>query len=233
MQTNSKPRIVPIIAARFLLVAGMTFVLLLNAQPWLEVAGPWVKASIAYIPLLQPILDGIASIPILGSAIAGLILVIIKNLGDLGALTLCALVNLSETSELLLTLYGVDKGAIAPGEKAGSGNDPKSRALGLIENLGTYRMVAYLLELGVVLLAYPLYGDGIGDLMADFSNLDPSLWNWSEIGLAAFSLFGFEAILGTAVTVWTGTNALKVLINGRQSRQTQQQQQDRKQQPQQ
>jgi hypothetical protein len=102
----------PIFITKLLLIGGIVAMLVLNCQPWIIVGGGFFQGAIVRIPLVQPFIDGVASIWFVGKQLAGLLLIAIKNGADLGCLLLCALANLSETAPMLLRVWGIEAGAI-------------------------------------------------------------------------------------------------------------------------
>jgi hypothetical protein len=204
--------------AKFLLIAGIAAMLVLNSQPWLIVGSGFFQGAIVRIPLVQPILDGIASVWFIGKPIAGLIIVAIKNGSDLGCLLLCALANLAETAPMLLRVLGIEAGAIdAIDEQATpKGKGLEARFVAFLALLSRVRLYGFLFELAVCVSAYSVYGRGIGDLIADLPNsLDPSLLRFDQIMLTVVNLFGFETVLAMILGLWSGINVISLLTNSR------------------
>jgi hypothetical protein len=205
---------VPVWLTKFLLIAGMMMLLVLSVQPWIIVTGPFFNRSIVAVPLVRPLIDGIASIWFVGKPIAGLLLILMREGEGVGALLLCALANLSQVAEMVLRVRGIESGAIA----ATSGNgtpQPKSlesRAIAFLALLGRVRACGYVAELLVCFTAYAPYGKGFGALVADWPTLDPSLWNWLDIGRSLLNMFGFEMVIATVLGIWSGIGVMQLLV---------------------
>jgi hypothetical protein len=204
--------------AKFLLIAGIVAMLILNCQPWIIVGGGFFQGAIVRIPFVQPIIDGVASIWFVGKPIAGLIIVAIRNGSDLGCLLLCALANLSETAPMLLRVMGIEAGAIdaIDGRATPKGKGLEARLVAFLALLSRVRLYGFLFELTVCVVAYQVYGRGIGDLIADMPNsLDPSLLRFDQIMLTVVNLFGFETVLAMVLGLWSGINVISLLTNSR------------------
>jgi hypothetical protein len=202
--------------AKFLLIGGIVAMLVLNVQPWVIVCSPFFQGAIVRIPFIQPIIDGIASIWFIGKPMAGLVLIAIKNGADLGCLLLCALANLSETAPMLLRVMGIEQGAIdgVEANKAHTGKSLEARLTAFLALLSRVRLCGFLCELAVCIVAYPIYGKGLGDLLADMPNtLDPALLNFKQIVLSIVNLFGFEVVLAMVLGLWSGINVINLLSN--------------------
>jgi hypothetical protein len=206
--------VVPIWFAKFLLIAGMTMLLVLSIQPWVIVTGPFFKSSIVAVPLVRPLIDGVASLWFVGKPIAGLLLILIREGEGVGALLLCALANLSQVAEMVLRVRGIESGAIAATVAHGQPS-PKSieaRAIAFLALLGRVRACGYVAELLVCFTAYAPYGTGFGALVADWPTLDPSLWNWLDIGRSLLNMFGFEMVIAMVLGIWSGLGVMELLM---------------------
>jgi hypothetical protein len=208
----------PLNIAKTLLIGGIVAMLVLNCQPWIIVGGGFFQGAIVRIPLIQPFIDGVASIWVVGKQLAGLLLIAIKNGADLGCLLLCALANLSETAPMLLRVWGIEAGAIdaVDAQKPPQGKSLEARLVAFLALLSRVRLCGFLCELAVCGIAYPIYGKGVTDLVADMPNsLDPGLLNFNQIVLSIINLFGFETVLAMVLGLWSGINVISLLTNSR------------------
>lgn len=208
----------PLSIAKFLLVSGIAAMLVLNCQPWVIVCAGFFQGAIVRVPLVEPFIDGVASVWFVGKPIAGLLLLALKNGADLGCLLLCALANLSETAPMLLRVMGIQEGAIdaVDGSKGHTGKSLEARLTAFLALLSRVRLCGFLCELLVCVVAYPIYGKGLGDLQADMPNtLDAALLNPRQIVLSIVNLFGFEFLLAMVLGLWSGINVINLLTNSR------------------
>jgi hypothetical protein len=189
------------------LISGMVALCIIQIQPWQKVTGPFFATAVQHVPLLTPAIDAIAAIPWVGQPLAGGITLLCLKGADVGVLLLCALINLAEVAHMLLKLRGIEARAL---KGQGKGADRLTEFLELLQGV---RVAAYAAELAICFAAYNIYSTGPNALIADWPDLDPSLWNFGSIFMTALNMFGFELALGTVLGLWSGMGVLTILFN--------------------
>lgn len=161
----------------------MGFLLVLNIQPWVEVAAAGAK-EVRVIPFQ----DTIVSIPYLG----GLILWCIVNGAVILAIGLWGIVNGFENLPFLLDT--------AIGKKV-----PRE----ILDNLLMLRLIAYCIDVTVCWVRYPTYQGGWNAVVQDFPNFDMNLIDWQGTGVFLLSVLGAEAVVFLLTRLWAIDKKLK------------------------
>lgn len=186
MSTNFKPNRLGSAILRgviFAVCVGIGFLIVLNMQPWVEVAESAAK-EVKVIPFQ----DALTSIPFIG----GVILWIIVNLAKILAVALWAIVNGIEQLPALLKASG--RGAI-----------PKDS----MKFLHLARAVAYVVEVTVCWVRYPTYEGGFAAVVMDCPNLQMDLIDWQQLSVFLLAVIGCEICLRTGIALWSIGNSLK------------------------
>lgn len=188
MQDNTKtieyrPNIV-IKLVGFSILGGLGYLMLLNIQPWMDVAEIAAK-SIKIIPFQKELV----AIPFIG----GIFLFLIVNLAKFLGIALWGIVNGLESLPFVIqTAYVKDK---VPGW--------------IMKDLELYRLIAYIVEVVVCFVAYPPYSGGFKAISEDFPNLDMNLMDWNNIVTFILAILGFEICLQVAQRIWLIMNTVK------------------------
>ena len=173
----------PIRLIGFCILGGLGFLMLLNLQPWLEVADVAAKEV-----KILPFQDTLVGIPFLG----GLILWAIVNASKILAVFLWGIVNGLESLPFFL-------------ETALGSKIPAH----ILKNLNTYRGVAYVTEAIVCWVRYPSYTGGWSAVMRDWPNFDMALIDWNNMLVFLLALAGFEICINVAKNIWALMHTLK------------------------
>jgi hypothetical protein len=167
----------------FFVIVGIGFLIILNMQPWVEVAESAAK-EVKVIPFQ----DVLTAIPFIG----GVILWVIVNLSKILAVTLWAIVNGIEQLPALLKASG--RGAI-----------PRDA----MKFLNLARAVAYVVEITVCWVRYPTYQGGFAAVAMDFPNLQFDLIDWQQLTVFLLAVIGCEICLRVGIALWGIRNSLK------------------------
>jgi hypothetical protein len=173
----------PIKIIGFCILGGLGYLMLLNVQPWLDVA----ELAAKEVKVL-PFQDTLVSIPYLG----GLILWSIVNGAKILAIFLWGIVNGLESLPFFVET--------AFGDKV-----PKW----IKKDLNTYRLIGYVTETIVCWVRYPTYTGGWSAVVSDFPNFDMALIDWGNVVVFLLSILGFELCLQAAKRIWAMMHALK------------------------
>lgn len=198
--------------SKFIFLAGLGAMMLLNCQPWLELA-----AQIAGQIKIIPFIDSLVAIPFLG----GWILWLAVN----GARILGLLLWISVQIIEIIPMIAKDPNILAMWVEAWDGKQFKIRGDGSsadqlkqifnnfpvewFASLAQYRAAAYAIEFLVCLLRYPPYEGGVDAIVADFPYLDKSLILWWDLALFLLTMFGFEVCLRLILRLWQGIRYLR------------------------
>jgi hypothetical protein len=167
----------------FAVCVGIAFLIILNMQPWVEVA----EAAAKEIKVI-PFQDALTAIPFIG----GVILWVIVNLAKILAVTLWAIVNGIEQLPALL-------------KASGRGTIPKDA----MKFLNLARAVAYVAEITVCWVRYPSYQGGFAAVAMDWPNLQMDLIDWQQLSVFLLAVIGCEICLRTGIALWSIGNSLK------------------------
>jgi hypothetical protein len=188
--TGFKPSPLGVAVLRFVIFAvcvGIGFLIILNMQPWVEVAESAAK-EIKVIPFQ----DALTAIPFIG----GVILWGIVNLAKILAVTLWAIVNGIEQLPALL-------------KASGRGTIPKDA----MKFLNLARAVAYVAEITVCWVRYPSYQGGFASVAMDWPNLQMDLIDWQQLSVFLLAVIGCEICLRTGIALWSIGNSLKLKVS--------------------
>jgi hypothetical protein len=163
-------------------IGGIGYLILLNVQPWTDVAEKAAKAV-----KILPFQDTLVAIPFLG----GLILWVIVNASKLLAMALWGIVNGLENLPFFL-------------DTAFAKKIPKA----IIEDLNWYRAIAYIVEGIVCWVQYPTYQGGWAAVVMDWPNFDLSLIDWDHVGTFLLALGGCEICVQVGIRLWAIRRAL-------------------------
>lgn len=163
-------------------LGGVGYLILLNVQPWVDVAEKAAKAV-----KILPFQDTLVAIPFLG----GLILWVIVNASKLLAVALWGIVNGLENLPFFL-------------DTAFAKKIPKE----IIQDLNLYRAVAYVVEAIVCWIQYPTYTGGWAAVVADWPNYDMALIDWNQVGTFLLALGGCEICVQVGIRLWAIRRAL-------------------------
>ena len=170
----------------FCMIAGLGYLMLLNVQPWMDVADIAAK-GIKIIPFQ----DVLVSIPFLG----GLILFCIVNLAKILGIALWGIVNGLESLPFVIeSMYVKEK-------------IPKW----ILKDLKLYRLIAYCVEVVVCFVAYPPYSGGWAAIVSDWPNFDMNLIDWNNVVTFVLAILGFEICLQVAQRIWLIMHTVKKL----------------------
>lgn len=164
------------------MLGGIGYLILLNVQPWLDVAEKAAKAV-----KILPFQDTLVAIPFLG----GLILWVIVNASKLLAVALWGIVNGLENLPFFL-------------DTAFAKKIPKE----IIKDLNVYRAVAYVVEAIVCWIQYPTYQGGWPAVVMDWPNYDMNLIDWNQVGTFLLALAGCEICVQVGIRLWAIRRAL-------------------------
>lgn len=155
-----------------------------NLQPWLQV-GVWMASQGIIFPFEDTVIDWF----IIGPFVSWLV----NQVDTVFAIALWLIVQTLQVMALLAD----DEGVMAAFSKLFSGLPWSKWVAANSKQLQKLGWCSYLLEAFVCLLAYPPYGDGIGDLVADLTDwaLDPYLWLWGQLSLFAVTILLFEGFI--------------------------------------
>lgn len=198
--------------SKFLFTMGLGAMMLLNCQPWLELA-----AQIAGQIKIVPFLDSLIAIPYLGGWIQWLAVNGARILG----LLLWISVQLIE----IIPMVAKDPQIVAMWVERWDGKEFRVRGDGSssdqlktifnqfptewFASLAQYRAAAYALEFLVCFLRFPPYEGGVEAIVFDFPNFDPSLILWWQLTLFLLTMFGFEICLRLILRLWQGIRYLR------------------------
>jgi hypothetical protein len=198
--------------SKFLFTMGLGAMMLLNCQPWLELA-----AQIAGQIRIVPFLDSLIAIPYLGGWIQWLAVNGAKILG----LLLWFSVQLIE----IIPMVAKDPQIVAMWVERWDGKEFRVRGDGSssdqlktifnqfptewFASLAQYRAAAYAIEFLVCFLRFPPYEGGVEAIASDFPNFDPSLILWWQLALFLLTMFGFEICLRLILRLWQGIRYLR------------------------
>ena len=177
-----KPNL-PLRIIGFCILGGLGFLMLLNLQPWLDVA----ELAAKEVKIL-PFQETLVGIPYLG----GLILWCIKNASKILAIFLWGIVNGLESLPFFL-------------ETALGSKIPAH----ILRNLNLYRAVAYVAEAIVCWVRYPSYTGGWSAVVRDWPNFDMQLIDWNNMLVFLLALGGFEICINVAKNIWALMHTLK------------------------
>jgi hypothetical protein len=163
-------------------MGGIGYLILLNVQPWVDVAEKAAKAV-----KILPFQDTLVAIPFLG----GLILWCIVNASKLLAVALWGIVNGLENLPFFL-------------DTAFAKKIPKE----IIQDLNLYRAVAYVVEAIVCWIQYPTYQGGWPAVVMDWPNYDMNLIDWNQVGTFLLALGGCEICVQVGIRLWAIRRAL-------------------------
>ena len=173
----------PIKIIGFCILGGLGYLMLLNVQPWIDVA----ELAAKEIKIL-PFQDTLVSIPFLG----GLILWCIVNGSKILAIFLWGIVNGLESLPFFI--------------ETSFGNKVPEW---IKKDLNTYRLVGYVTETIVCWVRYPTYIGGWGAVVSDFPNFDMALIDWNNLVVFLLAILGFELCLQAAKRIWALMKVLK------------------------
>lgn len=173
----------PIKIIGFCILGGLGYLMLLNVQPWIDVA----ELAAKEIKIL-PFQDTLVSIPFLG----GLILWCIVNGSKILAIFLWGIVNGLESLPFFI--------------ETSFGNKVPEW---IKKDLNTYRLVGYVTETIVCWVRYPTYSGGWNAVVQDFPNFDTALIDWGNVVVFLLSILGFELCLQAAKRIWALMKAMK------------------------
>ena len=162
----------PIKIIGFCILGGLGYLMLLNVQPWIDVA----ELAAKEIKIL-PFQDTLVSIPFLG----GLILWCIVNGSKILAIFLWGIVNGLESLPFFI--------------ETSFGNKVPEW---IRKDLNTYRLVGYITETIVCWVRYPTYIGGWGAVVSGFPNFDMALIDWNNLVVFLLAILGFELCLQAA-----------------------------------
>jgi hypothetical protein len=170
-------------------VFGIGFLIVLNMQPWIEVA----EAAAKEVKVI-PFQDALTAIPFVG----GVILWVIVNIAKILAVALWAIVNGLENLPSLLKASG--RGAI-----------PKDA----MKFLNLARAAAYVVEIVVCWVRYPTYQGGFAAVAMDWPNLQMDLIDWQQLGVFLLAIIGCEVCLKVGIALW----GIRISLNSKASTQ--------------
>jgi hypothetical protein len=190
-----------------LFTMGIGFLMLMNVQPWLQLAEQLTK-QITIIPFL----DSLVKIPLLGGWIEWFAVNIARFLG----LTLWGIVQFIEIIPMFVKdpevlknwieawqnrVYELGKGNPAvEGIKKAFNNIPED----WMQRLYKYRGYAYAIETIVCFLRFPPYEGGMAAILEEAPNWDASLIDWWNLVFFIITMFGFEVCFRVVATLWQG-----------------------------
>ena len=157
-------------------LGGMGYLILLNIQPWMDVA----EIAAKQVKIL-PFQDTLVGIPFLG----GLILWAIVNAAKLLAIALWGIVNGLENLPFFLDT--------TLGKKV-----PKS----ILKDLQLFRVAAYVIEAIVCWVRYPTYQGGWNAVVQDYPNFDMNLIDWDGTGAFLLAIAGCEICVQVCIRLW-------------------------------
>ena len=157
-------------------LGGMGYLILLNIQPWMDVA----EIAAKQVKIL-PFQDTLVSIPFLG----GLILWAIVNAAKLLAIALWGIVNGLENLPFFLD---TTLGKRVPKE--------------ILKDLLFFRLAAYVIEAIVCWVRYPTYQGGWNAVVQDFPNYDMNLIDWDGTGAFLLAIAGCEICVQVCIRLW-------------------------------
>lgn len=168
----------------FSILGGLGYLMLLNIQPWMDVAAIAAK-EIKIIPFQKELV----SIPFIG----GIFLFMIVNLAKFLGIALWGIVNGLESLPFVIETQFVKEKVPA----------------WITKDLNLYRLIAYCVEVVVAFVAYPPYSGGFKAISEDFPNFDMNLMDWGNIVTFILAILGFELCLQVAQRVWLIINTVK------------------------
>lgn len=157
-------------------LGGMGYLILLNIQPWMDVA----EIAAKQVKIL-PFQDTLVGIPFLG----GLILWCIVNAAKLLAIALWGIVNGLENLPFFLDT--------TLGKKV-----PKA----ILKDLLFFRLAAYVIEAVVCWVRYPTYQGGWSAVVQDWPNYDMNLIDWDGTGAFLLAIAGCEICVQVCIRLW-------------------------------
>ena len=164
-------------------LGGMGYLILLNIQPWVDVA----EIAAKQVKVL-PFQDTLTAIPFLG----GLILWCIVNAAKLLAVALWGIVNGLENLPFFLdTTLG------------------KKVPQAILQDLQLYRVVAYVVEAIVCWVRYPTYQGGWSAVIMDYPNFDMNLIDWNQVGAFLLAIAGCEICVQVCIRLWAIRQSIK------------------------
>lgn len=190
-----------------LFTMGIGFLMLMNVQPWLQLAEQ-LTLQITIIPFL----DSLVKIPLLGGWIEWFAVNIARFLG----LTLWGIVQFIEVIPMLVNDPQILEGWIEAWQNRsyevkgdGSGVDRLKKQYNKIpsdwmESLSKYRGYAYAIETIVCFLRFPPYEGGMAAILEDAPNWDASLIDWWNLVFFVITMFGFEICFRVVARLWQG-----------------------------
>ena len=164
-------------------IGGMGFLILLNMQPWIDVA----ESAAKQVKIL-PFQDTLTAIPFLG----GCLLWGIVNASKLLAVALWGIVNGLENLPFFLDT--------ALGKKV-----PQA----ILKDLQVFRVAAYVIEAIVCWVRYPTYQGGWPAVVMDWPNYELSLIDWNQVAAFLLALAGCEICVQVCLRLWAIRQALK------------------------
>lgn len=173
----------PIKIIGFCILGGLGYLMLLNVQPWIDVADLAAKEV-----KILPFQDTLVAIPYLG----GLILWCIVNGAKILAIFLWGIVNGLESLPFFV-------------ETAFGNKIPNW----IKKDLNTYRLIGYVTETIVCWVRYPTYTGGWNAVVSDWPNFDMALIDWNNVVVFLLSIAGFELCIQAAKRIWAIMHALK------------------------
>lgn len=163
-------------------LGGIGYLILLNVQPWVDVAEEAAKAV-----KILPFQDTLVALPFLG----GLILWVIVNASKLLAVALWGIVNGLENLPFFL-------------DTAFAKKIPKE----IIKDLNVYRAVAYVIEAIVCWVQYPTYQGGWSAVVQDCPYWDMNLIDWNQVATFLLAIGGCEICVQVGIRLWAIRRAL-------------------------
>lgn len=197
----------------FLFTAGIGFMMLMNVQPWLQLAEQLTK-QITIIPFL----DSLVGIPFLG----GWIEFFAVNLARFLGLILWGIIQFIEIVPMLVKDPAILEAWIEAWQNRsyqlkndGSGVDRMKRDYNNIpgdwlKSLSAYRAIAYGIETLVCFLRFPPYEGGMSAILEDAPNWDSSLIDWWNLVFFLVTMFGFELCFRVVARLWQGLRYVKL-----------------------
>jgi hypothetical protein len=191
----------------FLFTMGIGFIMLMNCQPWLQLAVQLTK-QITIIPFVE----SLVKIPFLGGWIEWFAVNIARILG----VVMWGIVQFIQIVPMLVKDPAILESWIeAWNNRAyetrddGSGVDRLKKAYNNIpsdwmESLEKYLGYAYAIEAIVCFLRFPPYEGGMDAILSDAPNWDSSLIDWWNLVFFVVTMFGFELCFRVVARLWQG-----------------------------
>lgn len=177
------------VIVRFVFAFTLVFIVWFNLQPWYEV-GRYLSGNVIYFPFEEILLR----IPGIGGIVEGAKMYTVDFFTVLIWLFVqtCQLFGLLANDKALMSAFS-DAWGFLPLVGISSAHSNKLKSIAGI---------AYLLEACVCFMVYPVYGNGISDILADFPNLDPYLLNYGQMILLGITIAIFEVFIWLTCTMW-------------------------------